>query len=105
MQEGEEESGEEAEEDSKAKEPKKKTLKPPGYKRPPPKKKEAPAPTVEGEDGVPAAKKVRRTSSEMAATWGIPAERTVGVRESTRQKVQDAEEGRKIQEAVRSLFF
>lgn len=103
VQEGEEESGEEAEEDAKAREPKKKTLRPPGYKRPPPgKKKEAAvaAPAEEGvEEEAPAPKKARRTSSEMAA-WALPAERTVGVRESTRQKVQDAEEGRKIQEAV-----
>ena len=107
MQEEEESDGEEAEEDAKAREPKKKTLRPPGYKRPPPAKKPvATADTAvpESEEQEPVPKRVRRTSSEAAAAAaaaavGVPAERTVGVRESTRQKVQEGEDERKAVEA------
>jgi vacuolar protein sorting-associated protein 72 len=106
LQEGEETDGEEAEEDAKAREPKKKTLRPPGYKRPPPGKKQTTATEkVEDEDqeaGPSAPKRARRTSSDAAAAAaaaGVPAERTVGVRESTRQKVQEAEDERKAVEA------
>ena len=97
-----------ADEEARAAEPKKKTLRPPGYKRPPPGKKQ-PGPSApleeEEEKGAqaeakePAAKKPRRTSAEVAAAT-LPAERTVNVRNSTRQKVQDAEEERKVLEAV-----
>lgn len=101
--EGEETDGEEAEEDAKAREPKKKTLRPPGYKRPPPGKKPATAAATEAGDdqeaGPSARKRARRTSSDAAAAAGVPAERTVGVRESTRQKVQEGEDERKAVEA------
>lgn len=101
MQEEEESDGEEAEEDAKAREPKKKTLRPPGYKRPPPTKKPAPG-TEAADEQEPAPKRARRTSSDAAAAAAaaaIPAERTVGVRESTRQKVQEGEDERKAVEA------
>ena len=90
-------------------------LRPPGYKRPAPKRKAA----EEGEEGeeevsagaagaaaeaaeaaaAKAAAKKRRTSAEVAAA-SLPAERTVKVRDSTRQRVQEAEEERKVLEAV-----
>ena len=108
-QEEEESDGEAAEEDAKAKEPKKKVLKPPGYKRPPPTKKSEPVLKLEGgavagaTGASPPSKKPRRTSAEVH----VPMERTVGVRESTRQKVMEGEEERKLMEAVRgrSIFL
>lgn len=104
LQEDEEEDDEEAaEQEAQAREKRKKVLKPPGYKRPPPAKKKQPAKTeggAEAEEGAEAVpKKARRTSVEVAAAM-LPAERTVKVRDSTRQKVQVAEEERMIQEAV-----
>lgn len=113
MQEGEEEDGDEAEADARGREPKRKTIRPPGYRRPAPKAKAAAA----ADEGVAAAAPAeaegaaarqkaaatkRRTSAEVAAAT-LPAERTVMVRESTRQRVQEAEEERKVLDAVRPL--
>lgn len=107
LQEGEEEDGEEAEEDARAREPKRKTLRPPGYKRPPA-KAHAAAGEAEGEEEeeevvVRPAPKKRRTSTEADGVL-IPAERTVTVRQSTRARVEAAEEERKLQEAVRGVM-
>jgi len=69
-----------------AAEPKKKVLKPPGYKKPPV-KKAVPKKSV--------SKPVVNDAMQM-----IP-ERTMSVRNSTRQKVEEAEEIRKIQEELK----
>jgi hypothetical protein len=104
--ESEQEEGEEeaaaaaAEEEAQAREPKKKVLKPPGYKRPAAKPPKAKAAETEEAEAGPSAKKARRTSVDVV----IPAERTVMVRQSTRQRVQDAEEERRIQESVRQCI-
>lgn len=90
-----------AEEQAKLREPKKKTLKPPGYKQQQ-QAKAKPEPKIDQESDVPAIKKVRRSSAELAAA-AVPAERTMGVRDSTRIKVAEAAEERKLQEAVRSI--
>jgi len=87
-------------------------LRPPGYTKhaaaPPKKKIPAQKDTkeydAEGSGGVLVSKKQRRTSAEVAAAT-LPSERTVKVRDSTRQKVQVAEEERKFQEAVSPQRF
>jgi len=71
-----------------AMEPKKKILKPPGYKKQVKKKPPGSQPT----------KKVQIVEKGVV----IPPERTMSVRNSTRRKVEDAKEMRKIQEGLKS---
>lgn len=72
---------------------KKKTLKPPGYKQAPLK----PKPKLKHVD----AQETTNKQARAAPTVFIPAERTVSVRQSTRQKVQEGEEERRMQETMK----
>lgn len=92
-----EEDAEIAEEEARAMESKKKVLKPPGYKKSVSKKIQNDALGIK--ESVSVAKKARRKSSEPF----IPPERTMSVRQSTRQRVQEAEEERRIMQTVRNL--
>ncbi|WPT12904.1 SWR1 complex subunit 2 [Picochlorum sp. SENEW3] len=83
-----EEDGEDNEAQAQAMEPKKKILKPPGYKKQVRKKPPGSQPT----------KKVHIVDKGVV----IPPERTMSVRNSTRRKVEDAKEMRKIQEGLKS---
>jgi len=99
----------EAEADAQARDKKKKVLRPPGYKPPPvpgatlkskPKSKSAP---TSAEKKQQKQVKVKKEKIDNIIDDGIiiPVERTVMVRESTRQKVLEGEEERRVMEAVK----
>lgn len=85
-EEEEEEDEDENEANALAAEPKKKVLKPPGYKKPPVKK---------------VASKKSVSKPVVSDSVQIIPERTMSVRNSTRQKVEEAEEIRKVQEELK----